>query len=112
MKGLNISHAAAIVSGRDNRQHIAISFNSAVTGLTFTITDIDSAAGNWYDRVELAGGPTRTFSVVDRPGNNTGNYVRGDGTDTAESNNNVGPGASTTTTPMSRSAEPAPTSAT
>ena len=41
--------------GRDNRQTVAITFNRAVTGLSFMITDLDSAT-------PLIGGATGTPS--------------------------------------------------
>lgn len=69
--GLNISHAAPIPTGRANRQEISISFDRPVTGLTFTITDVDRSNGNWNDRVELTG--SRTFVAaanVDGDGTN------------------------------------------
>lgn len=53
--GLNISHAAAIPSGRNNRQEVQITFNRAVTNLSFTISDTDWSNGGWDDRVELTG---------------------------------------------------------
>ena len=81
VRGLNISHDSPISSGRANRQEVSISFSRAVTGLSFTITDIDSAAGNWWDRVELSG--VRTGTPVART-RNRGNYVLGDGTNTTE----------------------------
>ena len=69
-QGLKLSHAAPITSSRSNRQDVAISFSRAVTGLTFTITDIDShdetpagpGGADWWDRVELTG--TRTYSAA------------------------------------------------
>ncbi|PKH38301.1 hypothetical protein [Nocardioides alpinus] len=67
--GLNISHQSPIPNGRGNRQDISISFDRPVTGLTFTITDIDRQDGDWNDRVELTG--TRTFSAPNVSGNGT-----------------------------------------
>lgn len=67
--GLNISHQAPIPTGRSNRQDISISFDRAVTGLVFTIADVDRQSGDWSDRVELTG--SRTF---------VGPNVSGDGT--------------------------------
>jgi hypothetical protein len=58
--GLNVSHQAPIPTGRANRQEVSISFDRAVTGLSFTITDIDRQTGDWNDRVELTG--SRTYS--------------------------------------------------
>jgi hypothetical protein len=72
-RGLNISHADPITAGSstNNKQTVTMSFNRAVTGLTFWITDIDSNRTNtgsnrnpvyegWYDRVSLVGGGTFT----------------------------------------------------
>lgn len=95
-RGLNLSHTSPITAGRDNRQELSIRFNRAVTGLAFTITDIDSngattgnqTTDNWWDRVELTG--TRTGTAVSR-GNNQGNFVIGDGTNTAENSATSGP---------------------
>lgn len=56
-QGLNVSHASPLPSGRTNRQEVQISFNRAVTNLSFTISDTDWTSG-WDDRVELTG--TRT----------------------------------------------------
>lgn len=90
-RGLNISHSTGITAGRANRQIVAIAFSRAVTGLSFTMTDIDSNSGNgnnWWDRVELDG--TRTAAAVSRGGNN-GNYVIGAGTNTNENTTTSGP---------------------
>ncbi|MDR7252147.1 hypothetical protein J2X46_001123 [Nocardioides sp. BE266] len=65
-KALNISHSSPITAGSGNRQTVAISFNRAVTGLNFYISDIDSSLTNvgsqrnpvysgWWDRVSLTG---------------------------------------------------------
>lgn len=62
--GLNISHAAAIPSGSANAQELSISFSRAVSGLAFTITDIDISNGDWSDRVELTGTRTGTATGV------------------------------------------------
>jgi hypothetical protein len=59
-RGLSISHASPITAGTTNRQIVTIGFSRAVVGLSFTITDIDSSSGNWYDRVELTGVRTAT----------------------------------------------------
>jgi hypothetical protein len=73
--GLLLQHQN-IVSGRANsRQEVVISFNRTVTGLTFTIADIDADSGGFWDRVELDG--ARTFQAVSRGGGNT--YVIGNG---------------------------------
>ncbi len=77
--GLLLSHANPIPSGRDNRQTLTIGFDRDVTGLSFTVTDIDSSGSNWYDQLEASG--TRTFTVTARPNNQGGGtYVVGDGT--------------------------------
>lgn len=68
--GLNISHQAPIPEGVANRQDISISFDRAVTGLQFTITDVDRQDGDWSDRITLTG--SRTFSGAPD--------IRGDGT--------------------------------
>lgn len=92
-RGLNIAHNEGITAGRANRQEIAIRFSRAVTGLSFTITDIDSRRSNvggwwnpryegWYDRVELTGSRTATMA---------GSSVIGAGTDTNENSNGSGP---------------------
>lgn len=76
--GLLMSHANPIPAGRDNRQTLTISFDRDVTGLSFTITDIDSAgSGTWYDQVEASGNPT--FAVTPRPAWQGGTYVVGNG---------------------------------
>lgn len=64
-RGLNLSHESPITEGYANRQTLTISFNRAVTGLNFWITDIDSTRSGsgtrrdpftgWYDRVTLSG---------------------------------------------------------
>jgi hypothetical protein len=79
--GLLLQHQN-ITSGRDNsRQEVVIAFGRLVSNLQFSVTDIDSndQAGNssdFYDRVELTGTPSYTFTA--RQGNNT--YVIGSGT--------------------------------
>lgn len=45
----------AIQTTRSNRQQVLITFSRAVTGLSFSLVDIDSQRGNWYDQVELTG---------------------------------------------------------
>lgn len=67
--GLNVSHQDPIPSGRDNRQEVSISFDRAVTGLSFTIADIDRQSGDWNDRVELTG--SRTYAGPNISGNGT-----------------------------------------
>lgn len=58
--GLNVSHAAPIPSGQRNAQEISISFDRQVSGLAFTITDVDAQFGDWVDQVELSGSRTGT----------------------------------------------------
>ena len=48
---LHIDHADTWA----NRQTVNVSFSRPVTGLSFTITDIDSKIGDYWDRVELSG---------------------------------------------------------
>ncbi len=92
-RGLNISHNDGITAGRGNRQVIQIRFDRDVTGLSFSLTDIDSSRTNvgttrnpiydgWYDRVELSGSPTA--STVN-------SSVIGAGTNTTESSSASGP---------------------
>lgn len=69
--GLNISHAAPLPTGSANAQEVAISFNRDVTGLAFTITDIDISPNNWSDRVELTG--ARTYVGANILGSGTPN---------------------------------------
>jgi hypothetical protein len=76
--GLNVSHLAPIPSGRANRQEVSISFDRAVTGLSFTITDIDRQNNDWSDRVELTG--SRTY---------VGPNINGDGTNGPGASNNA-----------------------
>lgn len=59
-RGLNISHADGIPSGYANRQEISIAFNREVTGLQFTITDIDAQEGDWIDQIAIDGARTGT----------------------------------------------------
>ena len=70
-RGLRLDHAAALTTGIDNGQSLTISFERPVSGLSFTITDIDSQDGGWWDQVSLSGQRTATRA----PG------VRGAGTD-------------------------------
>ncbi len=92
--GLLLQHQG-IVAGRDaSRQVVRIRFDRPVTGLQFTITDIDAnnaAGGNqsadFWDRVELTG--NRTFTATSRGGGNV--YVIGTGVAGSENNANEGP---------------------
>lgn len=80
--GLLLQHQN-LVSGRDNsRQEVVISFNRTVTGLSFTISDIDADNGGFWDRVELTG--AQTSAAVSRGGGNT--YVIGNGVQRANGN--------------------------
>lgn len=56
---LNVAHSVGIVADRATyRQEVRISFDRPVTGLSFTITDIDTQFSDadltWSDRVELS----------------------------------------------------------
>lgn len=80
-RGLTLLHDSPIVAGRDNRQTVTFTFSRAVTGVAFTITDIDSTLNTavtpntgWIDQVELTG--TRTGTVP------AGSTVIGSGTST------------------------------
>jgi hypothetical protein len=69
-RGLYLRHESPVSDARSRRQELTLTFSRPVTGLNFTITDIDSEraynyfAGRWegyYDRVELTPTPsTRT----------------------------------------------------
>jgi hypothetical protein len=48
-------------TSRNNNQTVTMTFSRPVTGLTFTITDIDSATGSYWDRIELSGSPQSSF---------------------------------------------------
>lgn len=86
--GLNISHAAPLPTNRASRQELSISFDRAVTGLSFVIADTDWSPGSWDDRVELDGNRTFTVSNIDGSGtqadpwmaNSQGNAGNGSGT--------------------------------
>ncbi len=68
-RGLTLVHSDPISAGRTNRQTVTIIFSRPVTGLAFTITDIDSSDDAWYDRIELSGVRTATpASHVDGTG--------------------------------------------
>ena len=79
-RGLQLHHAQAVRSGRSNRQTVAVSFDRPVTGLRFTITDVDSAEDAWYDMVELTGSPNATVQTF-RRGRRDVPYVEGAGTE-------------------------------
>ncbi|MCW2834722.1 MAG: hypothetical protein JWN68_2675 [Nocardioides sp.] len=85
-RGLQLRHIN-FNGGFGNREVVQISFARAITGLSFTLTDIDSVDNGFYDRITLDG--TRNFTVT--PRNSTSNYVRGNGLDVPETNNAVGP---------------------
>lgn len=80
-KGLELHHASAITAGREHRQVVTFAFSREVTGLSFSIMDIDSDKGGWWDRVELSG--TRDATIRRRPGRN-GPYVLGTGVERDE----------------------------
>lgn len=92
--GLLLQHQGISVGRNVSRQSLRIQFDRPVTGLVFTITDIDAnnAAGNnqsgdFWDRVELTG--NRTFTATGRGGANF--YVVGTGVAGTENNNSEGP---------------------
>ncbi|HSF34939.1 MAG TPA: hypothetical protein VLA70_02440 [Nocardioides sp.] len=76
-QGLELHHASAITAGREHRQVVTFSFSREVTGLSFTIKDIDSDKDGWWDRVELSGSRQATPRL--RNGKDKGPYVVGSG---------------------------------
>lgn len=60
-RGLRVAHSST-QDNRNRRQEVTITFSRAVTGLAFTITDVDSGANSWWDQVELSG--TRSFTIA------------------------------------------------
>lgn len=70
-RGLLISHSS-VGNSRDTRQTVVINFARPVTDLAFTMTDVDSVNGAWFDRVELTGTRTGAYDT---------DYVRGLGTE-------------------------------
>jgi hypothetical protein len=74
-QGLELHHASPIVAGRDHRQTVTFTFSRSVSGLTFSIKDVDSSQGGWWDRVELTG--ARKFEVAPRGRRNT--HILGSG---------------------------------
>lgn len=91
--GLLLQHRNIVV-GRGSRQEVAIHFSRPVTGLAFTISDIDAnnafgsnQSADFYDRVELSG--SRSFTTTTRSGSNK--YVIGTGVAGSENNANEGP---------------------
>ncbi|MCW2738258.1 hypothetical protein [Nocardioides sp.] len=98
-RGLYVRHESPIDDGRSRRQRLTVSFERAVTGLNFTITDIDSTAGGYWDRVELSatgpGGvaaytPTRAVGITGTGGTNTNAFRQTD--DDTTYNPNLGGG--------------------
>lgn len=85
-RGLQLRHTN-FNGGFNNREVVQISFDRAISGLSFTMTDIDSVANGFYDRVSLDG--TRSFTVT--PRNTNSNYVHGNGLNVAETSDSVGP---------------------
>ncbi len=80
--------------GRDYHQVLTIRFGRAVTGLKFTMSDIDSLNDVFYDRVELDGTRTAVLTgVIGRGlnethnGNNGSNASRGPWRSSDSSNN-------------------------
>ena len=74
-QGLELHHASPIAAGRNHRQTVTFTFSRDVTGLSFTIADVDSNQNGWWDRVELSG--PRTFTV--EPRNKRNNHILGTG---------------------------------
>ena len=92
--GLLLQHQGIAVGRNTSRQELRIQFNRPVTGLSFTISDIDAnnafgggQSNDFYDRVELTG--TRTFTTTSRGGGNF--YVIGTGVAGTENNAFEGP---------------------
>jgi hypothetical protein len=54
-RALQLHHAAALTAGRNAGQVVTINFARQVSGLSFTITDIDSQERGWWDQVSLSG---------------------------------------------------------
>lgn len=73
--GLELHHASPIRAGRDYRQTVTFTFSRPVSDLAFSITDIDSSDGGWWDQVELSG--QRKFTAQPRGRRNS--YVVGSG---------------------------------
>jgi hypothetical protein len=99
--GLQLTHDN-IQTGRGNRQELQITFDRAVTGLSFSIADIDSSSGAWYDQVELTGNTgTGAAAFTQSPAittTSTSVVVWGDGSATSpwrprNDNQNVGAGS-------------------
>ena len=74
-QGLELHHASPVSAGREHRQTVTFNFSRQVSGLTFSIKDVDSSQGGWWDRVELTG--ARTFEVAPRGRRNT--HILGSG---------------------------------
>jgi hypothetical protein len=100
-KALNISHASPITAGYNNRQTVAISFDRAVTGLSFYLSDIDSqltqsggwwnpTTSGWWDRVSLSGSYTPTRDTNVRGGGTTNDPWYYNDSDTNVGNNAAG----------------------
>lgn len=90
--GLNVSHQDPIPSGRANRQEVSISFDRAVTGLSFTIADIDRQTNDWNDRVELTG--SRTYAGPNLSGDGTNGPGGSNNAWRPDDNGNAGNGSS------------------
>ena len=74
-QGLELHHTSPVSAGREHRQTVTFNFSRQVSGLTFSIKDVDSSQGGWWDRVELTG--ARTFVVAPRGRRNT--HILGSG---------------------------------
>jgi hypothetical protein len=74
-QGLELHHASPVSAGREHRQTVTFNFSRQVSGLTFSIKDVDSSQGGWWDRVELSG--PRSYAV--EPRNKQHNHILGSG---------------------------------
>ncbi|MBM6404994.1 hypothetical protein JQN72_12150 [Phycicoccus sp. CSK15P-2] len=59
------------VPGRSARQTVTFSFSRPVTGLSFTMTDIDAVQGDFVDMVELSGAFTYSYNSTWLQGSGT-----------------------------------------
>lgn len=84
-QGLLISHGSTSSSRNGFRQEVVIHFNRSVTGLAFTITDVDSLNNGWWDQIELTGTRTGTYNT----GILVGSGTAGDPWRTISGNNSI-----------------------
>lgn len=61
-QGLLISHDSTSSTRNGFRQEVVIHFTRAVSGLAFTITDVDSQNNGWWDQIELTGTRTGAYN--------------------------------------------------